>query len=114
MAIASRPATGARTTLSPRLGRRATGLRRGARASAPNDDCTARRGALTSPLCLLSVPFTDANSGKEWGMADSERRGVALVIGAGDATGSAIAARFAREGYTACLTRRSADRLEPA
>lgn len=38
--------------------------------------------------------------------------GVALVIGAGDATGSAIGARFAREGYVACLTRRSADKLE--
>ena len=44
----------------------------------------------------------------------SGHRGVALVIGAGDATGSAIAARFAREGYTACLTRRSADKLQPA
>jgi NAD(P)-dependent dehydrogenase (short-subunit alcohol dehydrogenase family) len=42
------------------------------------------------------------------------RKGVALVIGAGDATGSAIAARFAREGYIACLTRRSADKLAPA
>jgi NAD(P)-dependent dehydrogenase (short-subunit alcohol dehydrogenase family) len=42
------------------------------------------------------------------------RNAVALVIGAGDATGSAIAARFAREGYIACLTRRSADKLEPA
>ena len=40
--------------------------------------------------------------------------GVALVVGAGDATGSAIAARFAKEGYIACLTRRSADKLEPA
>mgnify|MGYP000087080574 CR=1 FL=1 len=39
---------------------------------------------------------------------------VALVIGAGDSTGSAIAARFAREGYIACLTRRSADKLQPA
>ncbi len=39
---------------------------------------------------------------------------VALVIGAGDSTGSAIAARFAREGYIACLTRRSADKLRPA
>ena len=36
-----------------------------------------------------------------------------LVIGAGDATGGAIARRFAREGYIACVTRRSADRLEP-
>ena len=38
---------------------------------------------------------------------------VALVIGAGDATGGAIAKRFAREGYTACVTRRSADKLSP-
>jgi NAD(P)-dependent dehydrogenase (short-subunit alcohol dehydrogenase family) len=38
---------------------------------------------------------------------------VALIVGAGDATGSAIARRFAREGFTACLTRRSADKLEP-
>ena len=38
---------------------------------------------------------------------------VALVIGAGDSTGGAIARRFAREGYTACLTRRSLDKLQP-
>ncbi len=38
---------------------------------------------------------------------------VALVIGAGDATGGAIAKRFAREGLTACVTRRSADKLQP-
>lgn len=37
---------------------------------------------------------------------------VALVIGAGDATGGAIARRFAREGYTACVTRRSLDKLQ--
>ena len=36
---------------------------------------------------------------------------VALVIGAGDATGGAIARRFARAGYTACVTRREAARL---
>ncbi len=36
-----------------------------------------------------------------------------LVIGAGDATGGAIARRFAREGYVACVTRRSADKLQP-
>lgn len=36
-----------------------------------------------------------------------------LVIGAGDATGGAIAKRFASEGYIACVTRRSADKLEP-
>lgn len=38
---------------------------------------------------------------------------VALVIGAGDATGGAIAKRFAAGGYTACVTRRSADKLAP-
>src|SRR5256885_8531424 len=36
-----------------------------------------------------------------------------LVIGAGDATGGAIARRFAREGYIACVTRRDADKLQP-
>jgi NAD(P)-dependent dehydrogenase (short-subunit alcohol dehydrogenase family) len=38
---------------------------------------------------------------------------VALVIGAGDATGGAIARRFAREGYVACVTRRHLDKLQP-
>ncbi|UUS60904.1 MULTISPECIES: SDR family oxidoreductase [unclassified Acinetobacter] len=38
---------------------------------------------------------------------------VALVIGAGDATGGEIAKRFAQEGYIACMTRRNADKLEP-
>ena len=36
-----------------------------------------------------------------------------LVIGAGDATGGAIARRFAREGYTACVTRRREAPLAP-
>ena len=36
-----------------------------------------------------------------------------LVVGAGDATGGAIARRFAREGYIACVTRRSVDKLAP-
>jgi NAD(P)-dependent dehydrogenase (short-subunit alcohol dehydrogenase family) len=43
-------------------------------------------------------------------MADSK---VALVIGAGEATGGAIARRFAREGFVACVTRRSAEKLKP-
>ncbi len=42
-----------------------------------------------------------------------ENNKVVLVIGAGDATGGAIARRFAREGYIACVTRRSADKLQP-
>lgn len=37
---------------------------------------------------------------------------VCVVIGAGDATGGAIARRFAREGFTAVVTRRSADKLK--
>lgn len=43
----------------------------------------------------------------------SNSKKVVLVVGAGDATGSAIAKRFAREGYVACVTRRSADKLQP-
>lgn len=43
-------------------------------------------------------------------MADAK---VALVIGAGDATGGAIARRFAREGFVACVTRRNVDKLAP-
>jgi NAD(P)-dependent dehydrogenase (short-subunit alcohol dehydrogenase family) len=36
-----------------------------------------------------------------------------LVVGAGDATGGAIARRFAREGYAAVVVRRNADQLAP-
>jgi NAD(P)-dependent dehydrogenase (short-subunit alcohol dehydrogenase family) len=48
-------------------------------------------------------------------MAEEKRapQGVALVIGAGDATGGAIARRFAREGLVACVVRRSAEKLQP-
>jgi NAD(P)-dependent dehydrogenase (short-subunit alcohol dehydrogenase family) len=38
---------------------------------------------------------------------------VALVVGAGDATGGAVARRFARAGYTVCVTRRHAEKLDP-
>jgi NAD(P)-dependent dehydrogenase (short-subunit alcohol dehydrogenase family) len=37
----------------------------------------------------------------------------ALVIGAGDALGSAIARRFAREGFIACVARRHGEKLTP-
>jgi len=43
-------------------------------------------------------------------MAESK---AVLVVGAGEATGGAIARRFAREGFVACVTRRSADKLAP-
>ena len=38
---------------------------------------------------------------------------VALVIGAGDSTGGAVARRFAHEGFITCVTRRHGDKLEP-
>jgi NAD(P)-dependent dehydrogenase (short-subunit alcohol dehydrogenase family) len=44
-------------------------------------------------------------------MSKTARPPVALVIGAGDATGGAIARRFAREGYAACVTRREKEKL---
>jgi NAD(P)-dependent dehydrogenase (short-subunit alcohol dehydrogenase family) len=37
----------------------------------------------------------------------------ALIIGAGDATGGAIAKRFAREGFETCVVRRNGDQLAP-
>ncbi len=39
-------------------------------------------------------------------------RKVALVVGAGDAIGSAIAKAFAEKGFTVCLARRSGDAVE--
>lgn len=38
---------------------------------------------------------------------------VCCVIGAGDATGSAIARRFAKEGFAVCVARRNEDALGP-
>jgi NAD(P)-dependent dehydrogenase (short-subunit alcohol dehydrogenase family) len=40
-------------------------------------------------------------------------KSVALVIGAGDALGGAIARRFAREGFVAAVVRRHGDQLAP-
>ena len=45
-------------------------------------------------------------------MSETPQAKVVLVVGAGDATGGAIARRFAREGLFACVTRRSADKLQ--
>jgi NAD(P)-dependent dehydrogenase (short-subunit alcohol dehydrogenase family) len=42
-----------------------------------------------------------------------ETRGAALIVGAGDATGGAVARRFAREGYVAVCTRREAASCAP-
>jgi short-subunit dehydrogenase len=38
---------------------------------------------------------------------------VALIVGAGDSTGGAIARRFAQGGYTVCATRRDQAKLQP-
>ena len=40
------------------------------------------------------------------GGPQAAQSGVALIVGAGVATGSAVARRFAREGFTICATRR--------
>jgi NAD(P)-dependent dehydrogenase (short-subunit alcohol dehydrogenase family) len=46
-------------------------------------------------------------------MANGPAPGVALVVGAGDGLGGAIARRFARAGYHVCAVRRSAENVEP-
>jgi NAD(P)-dependent dehydrogenase (short-subunit alcohol dehydrogenase family) len=38
----------------------------------------------------------------------AESRGVAILVGAGDAIGAAVARRFAKGGYTVCIARRDA------
>src|SRR5258708_16240616 len=38
----------------------------------------------------------------------AEGRGVAILVGAGDAIGAAVARRFAKGGYTVCICRREA------
>jgi NAD(P)-dependent dehydrogenase (short-subunit alcohol dehydrogenase family) len=46
-------------------------------------------------------------------MSNEARAPVAVVVGAGESTGGAIAKRFARGGYTVCATRRSLDKMQP-
>lgn len=46
-------------------------------------------------------------------MNTMSRPSVCCVIGAGDATGSAVARRFAKEGYTVCAARRTEAALKP-
>ena len=56
--------------------------------------------------------FPDQNA-RSGAAAPPPGRGSVLVVGAGDATGGAIARRFAREGLAACVTRRQAEKLQP-
>jgi hypothetical protein len=57
----------------------------------------------------MRVSFEADGSGGERSAA---REPVILVVGAGDATGGAIAKKFASEGYTACLVRRQASKMD--
>ena len=41
-----------------------------------------------------------------------QQQKVALVVGAGVATGGAVAKRFAKEGFVACMARRKGHRLD--
>lgn len=41
-----------------------------------------------------------------------QRKKVVLVVGAGDATGGAVARKFAKEGFVACVVRRHAQALQ--
>jgi short-subunit dehydrogenase len=59
------------------------------------------------------LDFDSQNASENIMTASEPGKGVCLVVGAGDATGGAIARRFAREGLTVCVTRRSADKLVP-
>jgi NAD(P)-dependent dehydrogenase (short-subunit alcohol dehydrogenase family) len=43
-------------------------------------------------------------------MTESGKSGVALLVGAGDAIGAAVARRFAAGGYSVCIARRSAEK----
>jgi NAD(P)-dependent dehydrogenase (short-subunit alcohol dehydrogenase family) len=42
----------------------------------------------------------------------AESRGVAILVGAGDAIGAAVARRFAKGGYTVCIGRRDASKSQ--
>lgn len=45
-------------------------------------------------------------------MTQENQNKAIVVMGAGDATGGAIARRFAREGYVACVSRRNPEKLK--
>jgi NAD(P)-dependent dehydrogenase (short-subunit alcohol dehydrogenase family) len=43
-------------------------------------------------------------------MTEAAKSGVALLVGAGDAIGAAVARRFAAGGYPVCIARRDAEK----
>ena len=46
-------------------------------------------------------------------MNQSKQNPVVVVMGAGNSTGSAVARRFASEGFTDCVSRRNEEKLQP-
>src|ERR1700719_2041681 len=45
-------------------------------------------------------------------MTEGRKSGVALLVGAGDAIGAAVARRFAAGGYSVCVARRIAEKSQ--
>ena len=58
-------------------------------------------------------PITELHAPSIAIMNQSKQNPVVVVMGAGNATGSAVARRFASEGYTACVSRRNEEKLQP-
>jgi len=56
--------------------------------------------------------FSSSVSGSSHPSTKGDKK-LALVVGAGDNTGSAIAKAFANEGFTICAVRRNKDKLGP-
>src|SRR5690242_8407453 len=77
---------------------------------------SARTGSTLSRTRSKAAPIS-IRSDDGWRRREHRRevmeKKAALVIGAGDALGSAIARRFAREGFIACVARRNGEKLAP-
>jgi len=61
-------------------------------------------------LVKTSTRLTNGAAVEQAGKARGSKE-VALIVGAGDGLGAAVARRFAQEGYVACLARRNGDKL---
>jgi 2-hydroxychromene-2-carboxylate isomerase len=83
-----------------------------------NSDEAVERGAFGAPTFFVGDEMFWGNDRLEF-VEDALRAGemtpsgVALIVGAGDGLGGAIARRFARAGLHVCIARRGAEKLEP-
>src|SRR5260221_13852452 len=59
-----------------------------------------------SPIAPSGLPAREMNGSGERNMTQAAK--VALLVGAGDAIGAAVARRFARGGFAVCIPRREA------